>query len=191
MKLEKSDALLLHSIVFAYVNSDVSLDFVDVQHLEDLQHRLSDYVTGSDATDPSSVPDSDDDDYEEEEDDYDEEDEEEDEETEEEEDAVEHDFYVSCQAAGDLSPVKVVTPDGNKVSMEFEDVGDSDTVDVLVDDGTVIIDSVEAVTLSSQTISVYDGEQWHRFAVRKAPKSWAKLFPLDKVVGFEGGGEEE
>ena len=184
MKLDKSDALLLHSVLFAYVNSNVNLEFVDVEHLEDLFGRLQDYVS---ATETVSQP-TDRGDVDSEGDEDEDEDEEEEEEEEEDEPVVEQ--FVTCQSAADLSPVSVFAPDGSKVTLEFEDVGESNSVDALLDDGGVIIDSVTCVVLTNQNIALYDGEEWHDYKIKKSPKSWNRVFPHGRIVGFTGGEEE-
>jgi len=189
MKLDKSDALLLHSVLFAYVNSNVSLEFVDINHLEDLFGRLHDFVSGEETDTTGSLPDDSEEDYDEEEDDSDVEEEEDDEDEEVEEEPT-VDQYVTCLSASELSPINVYAPDGSKVSLEFEDVGDSDSVDALLDDGGVIIDSVTCVVLTNQNIALYDRESWHDFKVKKTPKSWCRVFPHGKTIGFTGGEEE-
>lgn len=180
MKLDKSDALLLHSILFAYVNSNVSLEFVDVNHLEDLFERLQEYVTvnsSGSSEEPEEIEDDccDSDDQEQEQ---------------EEDEEPEAELHVTCQSASELSPVEVTSPDGSKVTLEFEDVGEDATVDALVDDGNVIIDAISCVVLTNQNISLYDGEEWHDFQIKKAPKTWKRVFPHGKIVGFTGGEEE-
>ena len=184
MKLDKSDALLIHSVLFAYVNSRSNMEHMDVDHLQDLQERLCDFIINeSPITEKESESE-----YEEEEDDYDDE-EEIDEDDNDEEFSV--DMYVSCSSAGELPPLSVTSPDGAKVSLEFEDVDEPNNVDALLDDGTVIIEAVVGVRLENGIISLYDDEQRHDFKVtKKIPKSWSKLFPQTKVVGFEREEEE-
>lgn len=194
MKLDKSDALMLHSVLFAYVNSNVNLDFVDVEHLQSLQERLVDFVAfdheecqdceGSNHSDEDDTTDDVDEDEEDEEDEF--EDEEEDLE-EEEDDEEPIDTYVSAKDAAELLPIKVLSPDGSTVTLEFEDVGDEDAVDALVDEGTVIIDSVVKVVIDEKCVSLNDGEGWHDFKVVKLSKSWKRVFPSGKIVGFSGG----
>lgn len=180
MKLEKTDALLLHSVLFAYVNSNVSLEFVDVEHLEDLFERLQDYISSSVQ---EELP-------EESEEDYCDSDEEEQEDEEVEHDEPEIELHVTCQSASDLSPVEVVSPDGSKVTLEFEDVDENSVVDALIDDGNVIIEQISCVVLTDKNISLYDGEEWHDFQIKKTPKAWKRVFPHGKHVGFTGGEEE-
>lgn len=185
MKIDKPDALMIHSVLFAYVNSNVNLDFVDVEHLQSLQVRLQDFITSSqeeECHDCEDQTDSDDHDYEEE----DEEDSHDDEEEEEdvEEDPI--DLFVSAKDAADLSPLNVVSPDGSTVSLEFEDVGEDDMVDALIDEGTVIVDSVVKVAIDEKHVSLYDGEEWHDFKIIKLSKTWRRLFPSGQIIGFAG-----
>lgn len=188
MKLDKSDALLIHSIFFAYVNARSNMDHMDVDHLQDLQERLRDFIV-DDAPLTDKEPDSEESEYDEEEDDdyEEEEDEEEDEEVED----LKIDTYVDCSSAGELPAVNVTSPDGSKMTLEFEDVDEPDNVDALLDDGTVIIEAVVAVRIENGVISLYDDEQRHDFkATKKLPKAWSKLFPQTQVVGFEREEEE-
>ena len=182
MKLDKSDALLIHSVLFAYVNARSNMDHMDVDHLQDLQERLRDFIV-DDAPLTDKEPDSSESEYDEEEDDYVEEVEEE------EDDKAEDlkiDTYVDCSSAGELPAVNVTSPDGSKMTLEFEDVDEPDNIDALLDNGTVIIDAVVAVRIENDTISLYDDEQRHDFkATKKLPKAWSKLFPKTQMVGFE------
>lgn len=186
MKLDKSDALLIHSVLFAYVNARSNMDHMDVDHLQDLQERLRDFIV-----DDSPVTEQEqdtDEEYEEEEDDYDDSEEEEEEEEEndvDDEDEWKIDTFVSPEEAGELSPITVTSPDGSKVTLEFEDVDEHDNVDALLDDGTVILEGVTSVAFLDGLIRLYDGENLNDFKVRKLPKSWTKLFPKGTVVGFE------
>jgi hypothetical protein len=195
MKLDKSDAFLIHSVIFAYSNSDVTFSEEDAAHLEELQSRLRDFVLQESEHDDCgecSHDEDEQDEYDEDEDDEEEDDEEEDleEEEEEEEDEEPIELYVTPKVASDLSQVKVEAPDGSTVSLEFEDVGEPDVVDVLIDDGAVIIDGVIKVTVSKDCIAVHDGDQWHPFKVSKVPKMWKKTFPVDMIVGFHAGDEK-
>lgn len=177
MKLDKSDALLIHSVLFAYVNARSNMDHMDVDHLQDLQERLRDFIV-DDAPVTDQEPESED-----EEDDYEEE---EDEDEEYDEEDLKIDTYIDCSSAGQLPAVSVTSPDGTKMLLEFEDVDEPNNVDALLDDGTVIIEAVVAVCLENGVISLYDDEQRHDFKVtKKVPKSWTKLFPQAQVVGFE------
>ena len=181
MKLDKSDALFIHSILFAYVNARSNMDHMDVDHLQDLQERLRDFIVDdAPVTEQEQDTDDEDEEYEEEEDDY------EDEEEGDEEEDLKIDTYIDCSSAGELPAVSVTSPDGSKMTLEFEDVDEPNNVDALLDDGTVIIEAVVAVRLENGVISLYDDEQRHDFKVtKKVPKSWSKLFPQSQIVGFE------
>lgn len=188
MKIDKPDALMLHSVLFAYVNSNVNLDFVDVEHLQSLQERLQDFITDSqeDCQEASDTEE----DYDESDDDNDDYDDEESEEEEEEEEEDPIDVFVAAKDAADLSPLSVVSPDGSTVSLEFEYVGEDDMVDALIDEGTVIVDSVVKVVVDEKSVSLYDGEEWHDFKVVKLSKYWKRFFPSGQVVGFSTGEKE-
>lgn len=188
MKLDKSDALLIHSILFAYVNARSNMDHMDVEHLQDLQERLRDFIV-DDAPVTDQGTDSEEEEEEEEydeDDDYEDEQDESDEDEENEAEDVKIDTYVDCSSAGELPAVNVLSPDGSAMSLEFEDVDEPNNVDALLDNGTVIIEAVVAVSIENGVISLYDDEQRHDFkVVKKVPKSWNKLFPQSQVVGFE------
>jgi hypothetical protein len=185
MKLNKSDAFLIHSVIFAYANSDVTFSEEDAAHLEELQSRLRDFVLQE-----SEQEDCDECSHDEDEEESEEYDEEEDYDDEEEEKDSESDepieLYVTPKSASDLQPMKVLSPDGSVVRLEFEDVGETDIVDVLLDGGSVIIDSVDKVVVNADAASFYDGEQWHDFKIVRLPKSWKKTFTLNTVTGFKG-----
>jgi hypothetical protein len=155
---------------------------MDLEHLQELQECLRDFIIENhpqaDQESHETVDeDEDEDDYvEEEEDEYEEE---------EEEEEWKIDTYVSPEDAGELSPITVTSPDGSKVTLEFEDVDEHDNVDALLDDGTVILEGVSSVSFVDGSIRLYDGENLNDFKVRKLPKSWLKLFPKGTVVGFE------
>lgn len=188
MKLDKSDALMLHSILFAYVNSDgVKLEFIDVDHIASLQERMQDFITQNldhhDDTDAEDETDNDDQDDDDEDEDEDDEDEDED------EDPI--DVFVSPNDISDLSPLKVTSPDGSTISLEFEDVGESDFVDALLDEGTVIIQTVSKIVVSNNCVALFDGEEWHEFKFEKLSKSWKRFFPAAQIVGFSAGEKEE
>jgi hypothetical protein len=189
MKLSKSDALLVHSTIFSYVNSNENITEEDFTELSSLRDRIHEFVTGEDDSDHEDCNHCEE--SRESQHQYDDEDEEDhdDGSDDEDEDVIIHD-HVSCQEAADLSPISVFSPNGSKMSLEFEDVGAGTTVDALLDDGTVIIDSISCITLTNQNIALYDGEEWHDFKLKKSPKSWTKVFPHGKTVGFDSGEDE-
>ena len=189
MKLDKSDALTIYSVVFHYLNTTTP-NHVDAEHLADIYDRLHDFLSSDEHVchhgDEHGEETSEDheDDYEEE-DDWEDEDEDEDEE----EDAP-VEIFVTPATVSDLAPIKVTSPDGSVVSFEFEDVDADDVVDVLVADGSVIIEDVFKVVVEAGVLRLHDGDQWHDFKLGKFPKAWKKVFPLDKVVGFHSDEEE-
>ena len=179
MKLDKPDALMLHSVLFAYVNSNVNLEFIDVDHLQSLQERLQDFIA-CEQTESSDTETEEDLDDEETNDCDEDEDEDEDEES-------PIDFFVQPMNADSLDQMKVKTPDGSTVFLEFEDISEEKTVDALLDEGNVIIEGILKVAVTDNAVSLYDGEEWHDFKIVKLPKSWKKVFPLGKIVGFSKG----
>ena len=186
MKLDKPDALMLHSVLFAYVNSNVNLEFIDVDHLQSLQERLQDFITQeqeSERHDCETEEELDD----EETDDYDDEDEDDVDTADEQDEQIE--VFVTAKDVSDLSPLKVVSLDGSTVSLEFEDVGEDDMVDALIDEGAIIVDSVVKLVVDEKCVSLHDGEEWHDFKVVKLSKSWRRAFPMGKIVGFSAGEE--
>jgi len=170
MNLDKSEALMIYTVLFHYLNTS-NLDHVDVESIEEVVDRLHTYLVGSDASDDE---DSDHHDYND--DDSYEEDETAD------DSSVE--LYVTPDLAGNLSPITVISPDGSKVSFEFEDIDEKDTVDALFDNGSVIIEGIKKVSVHEGSIHLHDGEDWHVFKTTKYPKTWKKVFPVGIVTGF-------
>lgn len=182
MKLTKPDVLFLHSLLFHFLTQDHGSDVSSRVH--DLMNDMEDFLLSGEEEETESEQEEDALE-EEQEDDVDAEEEEEDTE-------VEAEDFLTPEAAGKLPPVTVTSPTGEKVTLEFEDVGEDDLVDVLIDDGSVIIDSVTQLKVTQSSVEVYDGEQWHVFAMKRLPKSW-KAIDLDTVYGFsvEKGQDEE
>ena len=87
-----------------------------------------------------------------------------------------------------LPPLSVTSPTGSKVSLEFEDVGES-TVDALLDEGSVILDGVSHLKVDedSKEIHLYDGSEWHSFGFRKLPKAWVKVLNPGVLYGVDDG----
>ena len=187
MKIDKPDALMLHSVLFAYVNSNVNLEFIDVDHLQSLQERLQDFITQAQEDEPHDCETEEELDTEES-DDYDEDEDEDDVGTSDEQDE-QIEVFVTAKDVSDLSPLRVVSPDGSTVSLEFEDVGEDDMVDALIDEGAIIVDSVVKLVVDEKCVSLHDGEEWHDFKVVKLSKSWRRAFPMGKIVGFSAGEE--
>jgi hypothetical protein len=168
MKLDKSDALVVYSAIFSFVNSHRTIDKDTLDHLLDIQSDIQEFLTDDESScdeeHEGDCCDHDDDDCDEE--------------------LPEADSYVSTEAASDLSAVIVTAVDGSKIDLEFEDVGDAETVDALLDDGTVILDKISHVRVVNNEILLFDGEEWHPFKVKKFPKAWQKCFPHAATVAF-------
>jgi hypothetical protein len=180
MKLSKEDSLFLYGILFhlsafreldpevenkvSSILSDLSRYFLENDDLEriveDKNAELDDIIRIDDTIDEDS-----------------------------EKPKKKNESYVSACSLDRLSPVTVVTPAGDKATFEFEDVEKADSVDVLVDEGTVIISGVSRihVTRDLKSIRLYDGQEWHDFRVKKFPKSWTKVLVPDEefLVGME------
>lgn len=187
MKINKSDALLIHSTLYMAYNAQDFLSEDYRSQVGDILDDLNDYLVESDGDSVCHHSDAQTDQTID--DDYEEDDEEEEDECEEEEEPQPEEL-VSSKDAADLPPIIVVSPSGSKVTLEFEDVGEEHTVDALLDDGGIIIDSVSCVVLGKEEISLYDGEGWHDFKVKKIPKQWSKFFTLGKTTGFDSGEDE-
>jgi hypothetical protein len=174
MKLSKNDALFLYGILF---KNSLSSDLIDSEVFDDLSQmmtRLSQFILGGES--------SDEDDSEEETTD-----------DEVEDSCVESTFtideYVTTSHANRLTPAQVKSDAGkNTMRFEFEDVDLDDAVDVLLECGDVIIDSVTAFRRSENTLSVFNGK-WSEFTIVNLPKSWRR-FEVDKVYGFKAEEEE-
>lgn len=185
MKLDKSDALTIYSVLFHYLNTTTP-NHVDGEHLADIYDRLHDFLSSEENTHcHEDTSQREDEEYEE---DYEEEEDDELDEEDEEESSVE--IFVTPAHVSDLAPIKVTSPDGSVLSFEFEDVDADDVVDVLIDDGSVIIEDVFKVIVEADVLRLHDGDQWHDFKLGKLPKAWKKTFPLNKVVGFHSGEDE-
>jgi hypothetical protein len=114
-----------------------------------------------------------------------EEEQEEEQEEEEEEEKVHHDASVSPEKLQDLTVANVTSPTGEKVSLQFEDVDRDNAIDVLVDEGSMIIENVSSIILKKKTVEFHDGEEWHVFTYKKIPSSWKKTFDIDSVYGVD------
>jgi len=95
--------------------------------------------------------------------------------------------FITAEELAKLSSALVLSPTGDKISLEFEDVGEEDSVDVLLDNGSVIIDNVSSLRIivnpTATVIDFHDGEEWHDFSVKKLPKSWLKVIKSNTVYG--------
>ena len=172
MRLNKTDALLVHAVLFRHACENDS-----DPRVEDLLADLEDFIVSSDSND--------------EEDDDDVDDEVEVEATESDFELPEVDEHLTPASLSDLPALNVTSPTGEKVTFEFEDVGADDSVDVLVDEGTVILDNVLRVKVLADQIELFDSEEKHVFGVKKLPKTWAKVLKVGVVYGLDASQEEE
>lgn len=182
MKLSKSDALFLYGVLF-HQSSTKSLGYSEEDRLQDLLNSLSEYVLGDSVE--TQADDHDHDALDDESDDVDQscDDEDDEDSDDEEEDVPEVEDIVKASALAALPAVTVVSPTGSKVSLEFEDIGDENSVDALLDEGSMIIDSVTHIKLNSDSIELYDSAEWHKFTFKKASKAWGKQLNLGVVYG--------
>jgi len=172
MKLSKSDALLVHSLLFHGSTLNLSHDILD--RVADLLSSLENFLLSS-SEDDSSEEDTDAEE--------DEDEDEEDSESEEEDEDIEHDAVLASDELQGLPVANVTSPAGDKVTLQFEDVDSNGAVDALLDDGSVIISDVSSIVVKQKTIELHDGEEWHVFTFRKLPRAWLKTFELDTVYG--------
>jgi len=209
MNIDRSEALLIYTFIFTHINSEKTEEMFDEESyrsLRNFQEELSHFLVGNDVN--CNVHDVVEDDHCEtcevcdedtESDESDETDEDEDEdasdETEDENNNVEEpdtDDFLTTELLNDLSSVLVTSPTGSKITLEFEDIDEDDMVDVLLDEGSVIIESVTRLKLHGKTIEIFDGHEWHSFLIeKKLPKSWSKKVKNDVMYGFKRNEKDE
>lgn len=210
MKINKSEALFLYAFLWNQKYNQTPLDSEDENRMLDLLDSAKEFLTSFDdgheecdddyCDDCGNSSDEDGDLYLDEvvvdvddvEDD-DSEDEDDVDESNEDEDLEENEepsCFVSATDLSDLPKIKVTDEEGNKVSIEFDANDTSNSVDVLLDEGSVIIDEVRLIRLTSTSIEIHDGDDWLKFTFKKAPKTWANLFELDSICGVETAEEE-
>lgn len=164
MRLDKSDALFLYKVLFHYSmnpENTSSLSEDDFDKLGHLQEDLKDTILTA-----TSISTEEEDSEEEEAD----EEEEEDLEEEEEEEVV---GIVTASSLSALKAVSVTTQNGQKSTLEFEESGD--TVDALLDGGSLIIGDVTHIKATDSAVELCAGDEWHAFPVKKLPKTWLSL----------------
>jgi len=187
MKLNKQQALTLVKVLTLHkgaYNSSGDPQTEAEQLVTDLQDDLEDFlVYGDDAVSPEECEDEDGVDEPDEEDDDCEEEDEEDEEDEEED--LQADDTVKPLELHMLEPVKASLGSSVKFTIEFEDLGDLDSVDLLMED-----DALEGVThlkrfAKSLHVRDVDGN-WTVFEVPRFSKSWTRTLPVKKLVAVDG-----
>jgi len=215
MNIDRSQALALYTFIFAHINSEKTDELFDNESfatLQDFKDQLQDYLVGGDVNycryteettadadeqdseecgdcDGCSCDDDSDEDEESDDEDSDDEDEGEDEET---KDLPPADEFVTPGELNDLPSVLVTSPSGDKITLEFEDIDEPDLVDLLLDEGGVIIESITRIKLNGKSIEFFNGEEWHVFLLeKKLPKTWKKLMSEGTVYGVAVQEEKE
>ena len=180
MKLSKSDALFLYTVMWHYKSTTSSGTEVE-ERLSELLGTFSNFIMGdNEDEDESESEDEDEESCQH----CDDDDEEEEEAIEEQEEIT---SFITAEELSKLSSALVLSPTGDKISLEFEDVGEEDSVDVLLDSGSIVIDNVSSLRIivnpTATVIDFHDGEEWHDFSVKKLPKSWLKVIKSNTVYG--------
>ena len=196
MHIDKSQALLIYTFLFTHINSEKTEEMFDGESyisLRNFQEELRDFLVGNDVNcnihHDDVIDDSSDDhcgtcevcDEDTEANETDSEDEDEPSTT-----LPEVDVFLTTALLNDLDAVVVTSHTGSKITLEFEDIDEDDVVDVLLDEGSVIIESAVRLKISGKAIEIFDGEEWHAFLVeKKLPKSWRKNIKNDVMYGFK------
>lgn len=176
MKISKEDSIFLYGVLFHFsLSQDLSSD------VRSRVCDLMDLLTSDPEEEIGTDLDEDEEPSEEVDDDSD-------------EDEVEQpspDECISPSSLGELPQLCVVSPAGDKIQLEFEDVDEEEHVDALLDEGTVIIDAVSHIHVDStgKGIRLYDGSEWHHFSITKYPKTWSKV--LTPGTQYSVGKSEE
>ena len=179
MRLDKSDALLLRSVIFNFVVSDAS--GIQRDELEDLMSRIDEYIL----TSSDEVTDSQEDDDE----DVVEVEDEEETSTPAKMSVPSHDASVASSVLHDLQPANVTLPGGGKVLLEFEDNDDDNAVSVLENEGENIIEGIKHIRITDNEIEVYSDDECCKYTYKNIPKSWRKVLEVGKTycVSSSGG----
>jgi len=194
MKLNKQQALTLvkvltlHKGAYNSYGSSGDPQTEAEQLVTDLQDDLEDFLVygDDDAVSPEECEDEDGvDEPDEEDDDYEDDEEEDEEDEEDEEEDLQADDTVKPLELHMLEPVKASLGSSVKFTIEFEDLGDLDSVDLLMED-----DALEGVThlkrfAKSLHVRDVDGN-WTVFEVPRFSKSWTRTLPVKKLVAVGG-----
>lgn len=176
MRLSKTDALFLYKTLYHYdaiVDNDVSL--YDVDALNDFLHRVESFLTTESSA--SSEEEEEEEEADPQEEDY------EGEET----PAVEADAEVDSVPLTNLPHATVTSSDGTKTTLEFDFSNREDTVDALLDGGSILIEDVEFLKLNASSIELYADGAWHTYTFRrKSPSSWSKLLEEGTIYAVVG-----
>lgn len=177
MKLSKSDALFLYTVMWHYKSTTSSGTEVE-ERLSELLGTFSNFIMGDNEDEDEDESEDD------EEESYDEDEDEEVESSADKPEVPEVANWLADTEVDKLQPVNVSYSDGAVTSLEFECCDTPDTVDVILD--SEIIPDVHAIKLSNESISIWEPEYgWHAFKfVKKSPKSWSRLLKTDLVYGI-------
>ena len=180
MKLSKSDALLVYTLLF---NQTSSLGSSFDDQLDSILDSIFKYLTDEDSEAHDSSEENSDETNEEDEDASEDAD---NSEEDSEQSNVQVEDYISPLALEELSSANVTSPAGDEVSLEFEkSPSDSSTIDALLDGGTVIIEGVNTIKLTEKSVELHDGSEWHIFECKRIPKQWRKALDVSVVYGIE------
>lgn len=179
MRLDKSDALLLRSVIFNFVVSDAS--GIQRDELEDLLTRIDEYILSSSDEVTDTQEDEDEDVVE----------------VEDEEETSKsakmsvpsHDATIAASLLHDLQKVHVSLPNGEKVSLEFEDIDDYNAITVLENEGENIVEGIKHIRITDKEIEVYSDDECCKYTYKNIPKSWRKVLEVGKTycVSSSGG----
>lgn len=172
MRLSREDALFLHNVLFRCRSLETDHDVKE--KIDDLATALGAWILGS-----GSDLDLEDDTEDLEEEDVEEDVDEEQEEQEEDFSLPDSDGDIATSLLSSLPPIKVMSPAGDEVSLEFEDVGDLESIDVLIDEGAVILDGIVRVRVSKHELELFTEDERHVFEMKRLPKSWSKHMKSD------------
>lgn len=183
MRIDKSDALLLRSIIFNFIVNDDS--GIQRDELDDLLSRIDEYVLSSshestdaqedESEDVLDVKDEDDNDAESS--------------KSAKMSVPSHDASIEASVLHNLQPTYVTLPNGEKVSLEFEDNDDYNAVSVLENEGENIVEGIKHIRIADNEIEVYSDDECCKYTYKNIPKSWRKVLEVGKTycVSSSGG----
>lgn len=211
MNINKSQALLMYTFIYSHLNSVKSEEFLDeesYEQLKDLQDQIRDFLVGKDINYSRYSEESDgleescfgkcdhhgvssDEDLVKDEAHEVENEPAEDEEEDTNCELPEVEDYLKQEDLNELPSILVTSPTGNSITLEFENIDEEDCIDVLLDEGSVVLESACRLKLTEKTVEIFDEEECHTFLLqKKLPKSWSKSIKKNTVYGFKQGNEE-
>jgi hypothetical protein len=191
MKLSKTAALFLYKVLYHYSATYRSLSSDDLETLDHLTSEIEYFLMNPSEEDHQDSDDFEDDSEEEdcESDDDDEEEEDVDDDEEENDEVIDSTATVPVDVLIDLPPLRV-SASGHKYTLEFESVGKDSEIDVILDEGSVIIESVTHVKVEDNALSFYTDNGWEKYDVKRLPKLWMKHLKADNVYSIASSDEE-